>query len=105
MARPRLYASAADRQAAYRLRLADQSGAVPHEPSKPRRPPSRPARLAQLLRAAEDLLHEYEAWLESLPEALQEGDQGERLGEAIEQLDTVVGLLSEITPPKGYGRD
>lgn len=105
MGRPRLYASPADRQAAYRLRIADQGEAVPHVPSKPRRPPSKPARLALLRRTAEDLQHEYEAWLESLPETLQEGAQGERLAEAIEQLEAVVDILSGITPPRGYGRD
>jgi len=103
--RPRLYASAADRQAAYRRRIGEQGEPVTPAPSKPRRSPSKPARLAQLRRAAEDLQHEYEAWLDSLPEALQEGAQGERLAEAIEQLEAVVDILSGITPPRGYGRD
>ena len=105
MGRLKLYASAADRQAAYRLRIADQGGAAPTVPSKPRQRPSRPARLALLQRETQDLQHEYEAWLTSLPEALHDGDQGERLAETIEQLGAVADLLSEITPPRGYGRD
>lgn len=105
MGRHRLYASAADRQAAYRIRTAAQGETAPQMLKKPRRPPSKPTRLATLQRTTEDLQHEYEAWLESLPENLQDGDMAGRLTETIEQLEAVVGLLSEITPPRGFGRD
>jgi len=58
-----------------------------------------------LRQATEDLQHEYESWYESLPEALQDGPQAERLAEAIEQLEAAADILSGITPPRGYGRD
>lgn len=48
---------------------------------------------------------EYERWLESLPESLQEGDQAARLTETIDQLASVLDILSDIDPPKGFGRD
>jgi hypothetical protein len=40
-----------------------------------------------------------------LPDSLQDGDQGARLAETIEQLGLVVDTLSEINPPRGFGRD
>lgn len=105
MGRPRLYATPADRQAAYRLRSAALDKNAAQASTRPRRQPSRPTRLAMLVQMAEDLQHEYETWLESLPEALQDGDQAARLAETIEQLQAVVDLLSEVTPPRGFGRD
>jgi hypothetical protein len=48
---------------------------------------------------------EYDEWLDSLPESLQDGTTAERLAETIEQLEAVYDLLVEIQPPRGYGRD
>jgi hypothetical protein len=58
-----------------------------------------------LCNAAEQLQGEYQAWLDSLPEPLQEGDQATRLTETIEALEAVVDLLSQLEPPRGFGRD
>jgi len=43
--------------------------------------------------------------LESLPDTLQDSDQGAKLADVIEQLGAVVEILSELDPPKGFGRD
>jgi hypothetical protein len=48
---------------------------------------------------------EYQAWLDSLPEALEDSVQAERLGATIEQLDAIAELLAEVQPPLGFGRD
>ncbi len=101
MGRNRLHANNADRQMAYRLRIAQTA----RTPSKGRRPTSKPKLLAMVQRVTDELQSEYEGWLESLPESLRETAQAERLEETIEQLTAVADLLSEIQLPKGYGRD
>lgn len=104
MGRIRQYSSAAERQKAYRQRLA----AGPPEPQPERargRPKSRLARLADLESAARQLHEDYQNWLESIPESLQDSRQAELLGETVEQLETVVDILSEIQPLRGFGRD
>lgn len=106
MSRERVYASNAERQRACRLRRAAGRGGSGPSPSRPAgRPASRPARLAALRGEAERLQQEYEGWLESVPEPLQEGEVAERLRETIEQLEEVVALLGEVQPPRGFGRD
>jgi hypothetical protein len=101
-----IYASNAERQKAYRDRQAETRSKprVPTAP-KPRRQPSRPARLAALLAAVAELQSEYQVWLEAIPEALQDGEQAARLTETIEALENVAELLSQIEPPRGFGRD
>lgn len=106
MGRSKVYASNAERQRAYRRRrAAHPHGGTAERAARQPRPPSRPRRLAAVLEAVEELRREYEAWLDSLPEALRDGDQATRLTETIEQLDAAHDLLSEIQPPLGYGRD
>lgn len=105
MSRPRIHASNAARQRAYRRRTATIREAPQAPPSPPRRATSRPARLAVLRIEAEALRQEDQGWLDSLPDSLQDGDQGARLAETIEQLGLVVDTLSEINPPRGFGRD
>lgn len=105
MPRIRTYATAADRQRAYRARLAAQQPPVAPAPARPRRSPSRPKRLAALETAVRDLLAEYESWLESLPESLADSRQAERVRETIEQLETAAEALAEAEPPRGFGRD
>lgn len=101
-----MYASDAERQKAYRLRAtAPVLQPIPPTTGRRRRPISRAARLVALCSDAQRLRAEYESWLESLPETLQEGAQAERLTEAIDALETVVDLLSDIQPPRGFGLD
>jgi len=104
MGRKRIYASAAERQRAYRERVAD--AAVPPQPEpRRRRPPSRPTRLAAARAALVQLFDEYEDWLAGIPESLQGTEQAVRLSETIDQLAAVIDLLSEVDPPRGFGRD
>lgn len=105
MGRNRLHATNADRQASYRLRVASQTARLPPAPNTTPRPASRPKRLAQVQKTVQELQHEYEVWLESLPESLQDTDQATRLAETIDQLEEVVSLLADIQPPRGFGRD
>ena len=111
MSRIRVYANAAERTRAYRLRLQ----AAAHEPSAPvpaqTQPPkrqqavSRAKRVAALLADVQRLQEEYEHWLAALPESLQDSDLATRLSETIEQFSGLVDLIAEIQPPKGFGRD
>ena len=107
MGRSKLYASDAERQRAYRARLkvSHITAASTTVKKRPRRPPSRPRRLAALQEAAEDLQNEYQTWLDSVPDSLQDSSQATRLTETIESLGEVVDLLSQLDPPRGFGRD
>ena len=105
MGRNRVYANAAERQRAYRERLASQSEAVP--PPFPRRSrlPSRPARLNTAIDLVSDLQAEYEEWRERLPDSLANSEQAARLDEKVDLLQQAADLLSAIDPPRGFGRD
>ena len=105
MARKRIYSTPADRQRAYRMRVATGQGAPVRPPSRPGRPPSRPARLAALQNSLQVLTDEYQNWLDSLPDSLQDSGQGDRLRETIEHLQEAADLLDEIQLPRGFGRD
>lgn len=107
MGRKAVYSTAAERQKAYRARLATRTAAEPEKlsPAKPkRRPLSRPARLSGILQASETLLAEYQIWRENLPESLAETDQAESLNETVDLLEQAIELLAQIQPPLGYGR-
>jgi hypothetical protein len=105
VSRPRTHASNAARQRAYRLRLATPPAEAEPRSAKPQRPPSRPRRLAALRSEAETLLQEYQTWLDSLPEPLHDSGQADKLMETIQQLEQVVDILSDLDPPRGFGRD
>lgn len=99
-----MHASAAERQRAYRERLAGQSETVP-SPSRRPRLPSRPARLLTALDLVRALQAEYEAWRERLPESLADSEQAARLVETVDLLEQAADLLAAIDPPRGFGRD
>lgn len=105
MGRDRVYANAAERQKAYRDRIATGQPVVAESTKQARRRPSRPARLRALIIAILDLKVEYEGWRSRLPEFREGSDEETRVTEAIELLDQAVEVLSEIEPPRGYGRD
>ena len=108
MSRPRVYKSNAERQKAYRARLEATKTAGPPinlDSSPRRRRQSRPTRLATLHSEAVRLHHEYQTWLDSIPDTLLDGPQATRLSETIEALESVVDQLSQIDPPRGFGRD
>jgi hypothetical protein len=105
MAQPRIHANPADRQKAYRERVASNRPPSPPVACNKRRQSSRPARLAGYERGLRTLLAEYETWLGRLPEFLEGSEQADRLTEAIEQLAAAADILSDITLPLGFGRD
>ena len=108
MTRKRIYATNAQRQQAYRHRLAERlkgHHSLLLAPPKLRRPPSRPARLAALTADVQQLLQEYERWFESLPESLCDSELADRLRETVEQMESILDLLSDLRLPRGFGRD
>lgn len=105
MGRKALYPNAAERQRAYRARVAARNAERPDRISSPRkRRMSRPAKLTAIITVAEELLTEYQHWRDNLPESLAETDQAESLEETIGLLEQAVDLLTQIQPPLGYGR-
>ena len=62
----------------------------------------RPERWRAAVETLAELQEHYQAWIEDLPEGLQETPVAERL-EAIAELD--LETLRDIDPPSGYGRD
>jgi hypothetical protein len=71
----------------------------------PSRKSSRPARLRRLQEEARDLLDDYSAWQEAVPENLEGSPTSERLQETVAALEQACELLDAIEPPQGYGRD
>jgi hypothetical protein len=107
MGRHKVYSSPAERQRAYleRLRGSNPQTAVATPLPKKQRPQSRPARLQAIMVAVQDMRDEYQRWLDTTPESLQGGEQATRLTETVEQLGVIADLLSEVAPPRGFGRD
>jgi hypothetical protein len=101
MPRPRLGTrpmTAAERQARRRARLRQHASAA----ARASRSLPRPRRWANAVAALLALQEEYRAWLDSMPEGLQDSSAAEKLRE-ITELD--LEELSAIDPPRGYGRD
>jgi hypothetical protein len=105
--RRRVYTTVAERQQAYRLRLAQRmaQGSSPTPKVTRKKPLSRPARLTAAMAEVSALRSEYENWLEALPDTLQESEQADRLREMIEQLQEILDLMVSLDPPRGFGRD
>jgi len=101
MPTPRQYASAAHRQAAYRLRCREQ--ARPAHGGAPR--PSQPGRrrwaalCAQALSLVELAGREMEAYYDQRSEAWQESDRGEAFSEVMESVAQIAEALSEVGSP------
>src|SRR5690349_257759 len=90
----------AERQARHR---AKQRRAHPAHPAPTaRRVLPRPQRWAAAVETLVSLQDEYRAWLDRLPESLEESPTAEKL-QAIIELD--LDELQTIDPPRGYGRD
>jgi hypothetical protein len=101
MPRPRLGTrpmTAAERQARRRARLRQHASAA----ARASRSLPRPRRWAIAVAALLALQDEYRAWLDNMPEGLQDSSTAEKLRE-ITELD--LEELSAIDPPRGYGRD
>lgn len=105
MGRKALYPNAAERQRAYRARVAARNAERPDRISaSKKRPLSRPAKLTAIITVATELMAEYQHWRDKLPDSLAETDQAESLEETIGLLEQAVDLLTQIQPPLGYGR-
>jgi predicted RNase H-like HicB family nuclease len=105
MGRTSIYATAAERQKAYRERAASRViSPVISAPPKPKKR-SRPARLVAAENDIRTLLEEYEDWRGRIPEALEDTAQAQSLDDAIEKLTDAAELLAGIEPPRGFGRD
>ena len=101
MPRPRLGPTpmtAAERQARRRAKLRRPAAAAAPAP----RSLPRPRRWAIAVAALFALQDEYRAWLDNMPESLQDSSTAGKLRQ-ITELD--LEELSAIDPPRGYGRD
>ena len=92
--------SNAERQRRYRQRR--KAGQPPVHYRRPQQCSSRPQRWQDAVRTLLDLQGEYQAWLDNLPDSLQESALAHKL-EAICGLD--LGELESVEPPRGFGRD
>jgi hypothetical protein len=90
----------AERQARYRAARA--SGAPVIRTRRPADHRSRVRRWDDAVAELTKLQAEYDAWLQNLPENLQDTATAEAL-RAISELD--LGELQAIVPPRGFGRD
>jgi hypothetical protein len=90
----------AERQARYRAARAADLAVIHYRRAADRR--GRARRWHDAVAALLALQAEYRAWLEALPENLQEGATAEAL-QAIDELD--LDELAAIEPPRGFGRD
>jgi hypothetical protein len=91
----------AERQARYRARRAEQAGTT----IRYRRPADRRTRPQRWHAAVAELLAlqaEYTAWADTLPDGLRDTATAEAL-QVIVDLD--LSDLTDVEPPRGYGRD
>ncbi len=94
--------SNAERQARHRARRLEQPGAAATRTRRPTDRRSRPRRWHDAVAELLTLQAQYADWLAGLPDGLRESSTAGAL-EAIADLD--ISILTEIEPPRGYGRD
>ena len=94
--------SDAERQARCRARRQAQQPAPIVRYRRPADRRTRPQRWRDAVAELLTLQAEYAAWLEALPDSLQETDTAEAL-QAMVELD--LDPLASAEPPRGYGRD
>jgi hypothetical protein len=90
----------AERQARHRAARATPRPVIRYRPAVDRR--SRARRWRDAVAELVALQAEYRAWLEALPDSLQDGATAQAL-QAIDELD--FDELEVIEPPRGFGRD
>ena len=90
----------AERQARHRAARAAAVPVIHYRRAADRR--SRARRWQDAVAVLLALQAEYRAWLEALPDSLQEGATAQAL-QAIDELD--LDGLAAIDPPRGFGRD
>ena len=94
--------SDAERQARYRARCQAQQPAPIVRYRRPADRRTRPQRWRDAVAELLALQAEYMAWLEALPDSLQDTHTAEAL-QAFVELD--LDALASAEPPRGYGRD
>jgi hypothetical protein len=92
--------TAAERQARYRAARVAAQPVIRYRRAADRR--SRARRWQDAVAVLLALQAEYRAWLQALPDSLQQGATSEAL-QAIVDLD--LDELAAIEPPRGFGRD
>jgi hypothetical protein len=92
----------AERQARYRARQRAEQAPPVTRPRRPADQRSRAQRWHDAVTTIIALQTEYAAWLDALPESVQDGATAQAL-QAIIDLD--LDDLAEVVPPRGYGRD
>lgn len=102
MSGKRLYATAAEKQRAYRARLRAKGlvAVLPRAAASKPKHLSRPARLAAIQLAVRELADEYQAWRDALPENLSGSQLAERLDEVVGQLEAIAEDLDAVEPPR-----
>jgi hypothetical protein len=101
MPTPRRYASAAQRQAAYRLRCREQARAARGVAPLPGQPGRRrwAALCGQALSLVELAGREMEVYYDQRSDAWQESEPGEAFGEVMESVAQIAEALSEVRSP------
>jgi len=92
----------AERARAYRDR--QKQGAAPAHYRRPADRRTRPQRWRDAVQTLIDLLDDYAAWRDNLPQSLAEGVVAERL-DGLAELRELVDQLEAAELPKGFGRD
>lgn len=101
----KIHESPAERQRAYRQRLKERhAGQPPPAPRTTVKKVARPQRLAAVLDELDALADGYRNWLAAMPANQGESDLAERLQETIDQFEEAIELVSQIEPPRGFGR-
>ena len=103
MGRPRKYASAAEKQRAYRQRQRSSNRPPVQVSTRPRRK-SRPERLRAIEDELRDLADGYQHWLEAMPPNQSGSELAETLATIAEQLETMADEVGDLDPPRGFGR-
>jgi len=98
MPTPRQYASAAQRQAAYRLRCREQARAARGRAPLPSQPGRRrwASLCGQALSLVEQMAQEMEVYYDQRSEAWQDSERGEAFTEVMESLTQIAEALSEV---------
>jgi len=92
-----------DAQRAARYRAKRKEGVRPVQYRRPADRRSRPQKWADAVKTLSDLLDDYEAWRDNLPESLAESATAERIDEL--ELRDLVEQLEAAELPRGFGRD
>jgi hypothetical protein len=92
----RKYASAAERQAAYRRRCAARRQEQMHSSPSTPSPKRWKTMMAQALRILETATREMESYHDKRSERWQEGERGEQFREMTESLEEITAALREI---------